>query len=438
MCRIFRELSVPIKCNRQTSEAIMTRFTSMRLLLMMLVTLLAAADGIAADRSAAFLPHAGGETAGDRRLSAHERFRSVRVAPGGPSTITDVYLEQLKRSGYNTVFLSDMVGNNETTWRRVAPETIEQWLTLARKHDISVIAVSAFVEPLTDDAAPQVTGGIGRTNRPSRGSSVPAASASVRNGIRARSDDQPAMRLRYLGDEEVSAALRAWETFNKGEVIAITPFGEDPFYLGVPAEKQVDWARLEDIAAPGIPTLGMIGEFALTRTTEDARRYWAPSAYSFFALIMYPYNLGGVWSHPLNHLTSADPDDDLARYVHDFVREQYTRFLFELQPAQTVIPVIQTFTCEGEDAGIVPRMRDIRLQARLIHYEMQTTLRQRDNYAMAYFYLGSEDQAGPPYPPKGIEDMPGWADVVGQENELMEQAFRSNQPAVLPRRRAVH
>jgi hypothetical protein len=417
----------------------MTRFTPMRLLLVMLMTLLPAAYALAAGGSATFARYADGQTARHpSRLAAHERFRSVRVAPGGPSTITDAYLEQLKRSGFNTVLLSDIVGSNEATWKRVAPETIDQWLTLARKHGISVIAVSPFVEPLSDDVPPQVAGGIGPTHRPSTGSSLPAASASVHAGaIHALSADTPTMHLRYLSDEDVFAALRAWQLFSKGEVIAITPFGDDPFYLGVTAEKQLDWARIEELAAPDIPRLGMIGEFALTRTSEESRRYWAPSAFSFFALIMYPYNLGSIWGRPLNHLTSADPDDDLARYIHDYVHEQDARFLFELQPSQTVIPVIQTFAWDVENAGIVPRITDIHLQARLIHYEMQTTLRQRDNYAMAYFYLGSEDQSGPPYPPRGIEDMPGWPDAVAEENARMEQAFRNNLPAVLPRRRGV-
>lgn len=412
----------------------MKRFTPLQFLITMLVSLVAAEAAASADDRLT-LPTCPARNASlncAATLSSHDRFRSVRVAPGGPANLTDRYLEQLKKGGYNTIFLSDIEGNDGTKWIRVPAETIKQWLMLARKHRLSVIALSPFVEPVLNDGANDGTNGEvpGKTDM-SWG--VPHAEAANRTAVRSFSDQPATTRLRYLSAAEILTNLEPWQNFNKGEVIALTLFGDDPFYLRIPAEKQMEWSRLARIAAPSIPTLGMLGEFALTQTLDEAGHYWAPSAFSYIALIMYPYNLGSLWGHPLNHDTSADPDGDLARYVHDYVREQYTRFLFDLEPTQTVIPVIQTFTYHGEDPGIVPRTKDITLQARLIHYEMQATLGQTDNYGIGYFYLGADPSIQTIL--KGIDDMPGWPETVAQENALMEQQFRFNVPAIRLRRR---
>jgi hypothetical protein len=416
----------------------MKRFTLSQFLIAIVVSLAVPVAARASDGSFTLpsCPAFSGSPSCARALASHERFRSVRVAPGGPADITDSYFEQLKTAGYNTVFLSDIAGNDGTKWLRVAPETIKQWLMLARKHGVSVIALSAFVEPLLTSEnhdATQALSSTSLTTPPLFGWGVPHAEAAKRNGVRSLSDQQTATRLRYLSADEVFANLLPWQTFNQGEVIALTPLGDDPFYLGIPVEKQMEWSRLARIAAPGIPTLGLIGEFALSQTVEEARNYWAPFAFSYFVLIMYPYNLGPLWGHPLNHDTSADPDGDLTLYIHDYVREQYTRFLSDLEPSQTVLPLIQTFTYQGEDAGIVPRTRDITLQARLIHYEMQATLGQTDNYGIGYFYLGADPST--PTILKGIDDMAGWPDAVTEENALMEQQFRLKIPAAGPRLR---
>jgi hypothetical protein len=389
----------------------------------MLLSLTLAGTAVAKDAS---VPVLSGGPVAISRLSLRDRFRSVRVAPGGPAEITDASLERLKKAGYNTIFISDITRRDGAKWIRLSPDQIRQRLSLAREHDISVIVLCVLAEPILDDVSSQAV----RKTASAAPSLVEWSAAVHPNAV--RSLDEPRMRLRYLTAEEVLAVLRPWQTYDQGEVIAFTPLGDDAFYMGVPAEKQMEWAQLAAIATPRIPMMGLIGEFALSQPLEYARQFWAPSAYAYIALIMYPYSLGALWGHPLNHVTSANPDADLAAYVHDYVSEQTTRFLFELKPQQTVIPVIQTFNYRGDDPGIVPRTRDIALQARLVHYELQVMLGQEDNYAMAYFFLGSEDKSELL---KGIEDMPGWPEVVSQENAVLEKAFRFNLHSASPRPR---
>jgi len=116
----------------------MKRFTPSQFLITMFVSLAVAVAGRAEERPSAMppCPARSGSLNCAGTLSLHDRFRSVRVAPGGPANLTDSSLDQLKKAGYNTVFLSDIEGNDGTRWLRVPAETIKQWLMLARKHGL--------------------------------------------------------------------------------------------------------------------------------------------------------------------------------------------------------------------------------------------------------------------------------------------------------------
>ena len=331
-------------------------------------------------------------------LSRYDRLRSARVAPG---PITDAVLRRQASDGYNAAMLTDLAGWNAATrtWQRADEATIAQQLELARQYDFSV-----FVEiPAVVPVPPRVEGGA--------------------NGL-----DQ-------LSDSAFQERVHLWSRYAREEIIGVFFVTDDPFYLGIPGSDLQRWSAISRQTAPELPILGLAGEFALAITPQQRALHWAPRAYDGLLLLNYPYNLGGVWGHPLDHQKSHDPDRALAAYESAYIEAMRQALLKDLQPHQIVVPVIQTFFYDGDAPGSIPRQRDIQIQTWLLHAAMQGALGQSDNYAMGYYYAGPD---GLPYPfaiPQGIYSVPSWSDTVAEQNAWLEAGFNA---ALLPqtRRRA--
>lgn len=329
-------------------------------------------------------------------LSRYDRLRTARVAPG-PMPLTADFLARQRAEGFNAVALADVEQWDAVSrrWKRYDAESISRQLALARAFDMSVFVCIPGVEPL------------------------PSSPVGM---MLATNDAAP--RLEYVEDEALRVRVQLWSMHEQGEIIGAYFLGDDGFLLRVPAAQQLQWRAMAAEVAPQLPILGMIGEFGLTATEREREELFDPAAFDHVLWLNYPYNLGRIWGRVLDHLASSQPDAALAAYEHDYAAAMHERFFRQLAPRQLVVPVIQAFYYDGEPPGAIPRTRDIDLQARLVHYEMQTTLRQRDNYAMAYFYAGAGTKDDPFPVPKGIYDVHGWAEAVARQNALLEQSAR--------------
>jgi hypothetical protein len=319
-------------------------------------------------------------------LSRYDRLRSARVAPG---PITDVVLRRQTEAGLNAAMLTDLGGWDAAArgWRRADEATIAQQLELARQYDLSV-----FVE------IPAVV-------------VVPPATAGESNG------------LVQLSDSEFRERIGLWSRYAREEIIGVFFVTDDPFLLEIAATDLERWSSISRQTAPELPILGLAGEYVLPMTAQQRAVHWAPAAYDGLLLLNYPYNLGGVWGHPLDHQKSPDPDGALAAYESAYIEAMRQALLKDLQPQQIVVPVIQTFYYTGDAPGSIPRQRDIEIQSRLVHAAMQNALGQGDNYAMGYYYDGPDEQ---PYPfaiPRGIDSVPSWSETIAGENAWLEAEF---------------
>jgi hypothetical protein len=323
------------------------------------------------------------------------------VAPG---PITDEFLRRQASDGYNSVMLGDLAGWNAATrtWQRPDDVAIAQQLELARAYDFSIL----LEIPAVVGIPPAVAGG--------------------------------ASELVALSDAELRERVELWNRYGQTEIVGIFFVPDDPFYLGIAASDMRRWSGISRQIAPELPILGMAGEYALSMPPEQRAMHWAPDAHDGLLLLNYPYNLGSVWGHPLDHETSPDPDAALAAYEADYVEAMRQALLKDLRPDQIVVPVIQTFYYAGDASGSIPRQRDIELQPRLLHAAMQSSLGQRDNYAMAYYYAGPDGAADPFEIPQGIYNVPSWPETVARENEGLEAEFNASLLPATRRRSSRH
>ena len=321
----------------------------------------------------------------DASAARRDLLRAIRIAPGPPG-ITNEFVARQRSEGLNGVLLYDLTGF-DGDWLRPDEATIARELAIVREHGMSAIVSLPALIPQRDG-----------TNR-----SIP--------------------------DDLLRERLRLWTRNERGELAGIFFVHDDMAYLQTPASEQRRWRAIAREVAPTIAVLSIVGEFALRRTD---RFYWDAQSFDHLLWIVYPYNLSSVWNHALDHTATSDPDGDLTRYLVDYTAAMKAALFDQLAPGQLIVPIIQAFTYEGEPPGSMPRPRDITLQVRTINRELQTTLRQRDNFAMTYFYA-MKSRTNAPYPePLGIYDVDGWNNAVIRENqwlELMRRAWETTHEA---------
>ncbi|HEX8154027.1 MAG TPA: hypothetical protein VF698_12915 [Thermoanaerobaculia bacterium] len=314
----------------------------------------------------------------DAGASRRDLLRAIRIAPG-PAAITSEFVARQRSEGLNAVLLYDLTGF-DGDWQRPDEAAIARQLAIVREHGMAAIVSLPALVPQPDG-----------TNR-----SIP--------------------------DDLLRERLRVWSRNERGEIAGFFFVHDDMAYLQTPASEQRRWLAIAREIAPTIPVLGIVGEFALRRTD---RFYWDAQAFDHLLWIVYPYNLSSVWNRALDHTATDDPDGELTRYLADYTAAMKAALFDTLAPGQLIVPIIQTFTYEGEPPGSKPRPRDITLQVRTINRELRTTLRQRDNFAMTYFYA-VKSRANVPYPePLGIYDVDGWTDAVIGENQWLELMRRA-------------
>lgn len=297
-----------------------------------------------------------------------DRLRTMRIAPG-PGAITREFVARQKAERFNTILLYDF-DSFDGDWARPPAATVAARLELAREFGMSVVVWLPALIPRGD------------------GSHVPVAPELLRE------------------------RLRLW---NDPQVIGIFFVPDDLALVRTPAALQREWLALAREVTT-IPILSIVGEFALTTTT---REWWDPAAFDHLLWINYPFNLG-----KLDHTAFADADAALVSYVRNYTAAMKAALFDTLAPGQLILPLIQTFTYPGEAPGSVPRARDIALTAHITHLELQTTLGQTDNFAMAWFYATASGTR-PPYPePLGIYEMPEWLEPVVRANEWLDLRAR--------------
>jgi hypothetical protein len=369
------------ECRRLFVLIVMTR--SRRAFLRALALASAGACASTAGSGLAYAAAAGRPRPARAAASRYDRLRTVRVAPGA---VTDALMRRQAREGYNAVMLNDLAGWNEgeRRWERAGAATIAQQLELAREYGFSVLVQLPAAVPL------------------------PPAMAGEANG------------LSRLTDSELRERIALWSHYERDEIAGIFFVTDDPFYLGIAAGDLGRWSAISRETAPELPILGMAGEFALPMTPQERGLHWDPASIDGLLLLNYPYNLGAVWGHPLDHSRGPDPDGALASYELAYVAAMQEALLKDLQPHQIVVPVIQTFFYEGDAEGSVPRPRDIEIQSWLLHAAMRDVLGQKDNFAMGYYFAGPD---GLPYPfaiPHGLYDVPSWSQTAAKQNTWLE------------------
>ena len=357
------------------------------------------------------------------RSSRMDRLHTMRVAP--LAQLSDAVLSRQRAEGYNTISFSDTLSYDPAArrWTRASSELIASQLALARRHGMSVVVCMAAAEPIpiaVDTNTGTAQSGAERAPRvfptgmrPQQKSRFQAQSSRV------VTDLQMNASIEYLADEYLIDRITLWESFDSGQIIGMYMSGDDPAYMGIPKERQNHWRDLARFTVPHIPIIGMFGETCLDLTPEESDLYYAPDSADAWLAITYPYNLGWIIGHDLDHVSAKDPDGDLIRYLRYYFEEVAKRYPEMFAREQLVIPVIQTFVYHGEAAGKTPRARDIQLQVRVLNTLLRNEYGQVRNGAMAYFFggLGQDDRESNPWlVPLGIYDVDGWAPAVMAEN----------------------
>lgn len=367
------------------------------------------------------------------RSSRMNRLHTMRVAP--VARLSDAVLSRQRDEGYNTITYSDTLSYDPVArrWMRTPATLIASQLAMAKRHGMSVVVCMAAAEPIPiavsanadaiQDGAQMPPRTFPMGMRPKQKSRLQSQSAS-----RVVTDFQMSASMVYLEDEDLIDRLNLWESFDDGQIIGMYMAGDDPMYMRIPKERQDNWRVLAGFAVPQIPVMGMFGEACLDLTPEDSALYYAPNSADVWLGIAYPYNLGWIIGHDLDHVRSKDPDGDVIRYLTHYLEQVAKRYPEMFDRERLVIPVIQTFVYQGETAGKTPRARDILLQVRVLNTLLRTEYGQSRNFAMGYFFGGLEEadvNSNPWLVPLGIYDVESWASAVAAENAwLMAQSTR--------------
>jgi hypothetical protein len=214
-----------------------------------------------------------------------------------------------------------------------------------------------------------------------------------------------------ISDEEIRERLRLWDRHGHDVILGVVFLHDDAFLIHATVERQLHLNALAHETVPDWYVFGMVGEFGFDAPPEEVARYFDPNAFDHLLILMYPLNLGQVTGVRLDTVTSADPDEDMRRYVQRYVTHMGEKFITRLNKGQLAVPVIQAFAYHGESNGHVPRGADIVIQAAVGNELVRSIAGQERNGAVAYF-LWDGSRAGM----FGLWQRPDWIAAAEDAN----------------------
>lgn len=218
-----------------------------------------------------------------------------------------------------------------------------------------------------------------------------------------------------ISDDEIRDRLSLWARYGHDVVIGVFFLHDDAFLIHTSVERQQHLYALAHDTVRDWAVFGIIGEFGFNATADDVARYFDPSAFDDLFVLMYPLNIGEFTGVRLDSSSSADPDDDMRRYVQRYVTHMGEKFLSRLQPGQTAILVVQAFAYDVESTGHIPRPSDITIETAVGNDVLRSIAGQETNHSLAYF-LWDGSRAGM----FGLWQRPDWIATADRANRLEE------------------
>ena len=220
-----------------------------------------------------------------------------------------------------------------------------------------------------------------------------------------------------VSDAEVRERLRLWNRYGDDVILGVFFLHDDACLIETSVERQLHLYAVAHDTVPDWYVFGMIGEFCDARS--DVAQYFDPKAFDHLIILMYPLSLSEVTGTHLDSTTSADPDGDMRRYVHDYIQRMGEKFISHLRPGQVVLLVIQSFAYYSDAAGRVPRPSDVDIQATVGNASLRAIAGQAGNQSIAY-YLWDGSRGGM----SGLWQRPDWMAAAIRSNDQIERGLR--------------
>jgi hypothetical protein len=211
-------------------------------------------------------------------------------------------------------------------------------------------------------------------------------------------------------DDEIQDRLTLWAAHGHDVILGVFFLNDDACLMRATVERQRHLYALAHDTVPDWYVFGMIGGSCYGPPEEEVARYFDANAFDHLIILMYPLNLGG-----LDLVGTADPSDDLRRYVQSYVQQMGVRFISHLRPGQLAVLVIQAFVYYEEPITRVPRPTDIDIQATVGTAALRQIPGQGDNRSLAYF-LWDGSRAGM----FGLWQRPDWIAAAENVNRRSE------------------
>jgi len=220
-----------------------------------------------------------------------------------------------------------------------------------------------------------------------------------------------------VSDAEIRERLSLWDRWGSDVILGVFFLHDDACLIETSVERQRHLYAIAHDTVPDWYVFGMIGEFCDARS--DSAYYFDPNAFDHLIMLMYPLSLSEVTGTHLDSATSADPDEDMRRYVHGYIERMGEKFISHLRPGQVVLLVIQSFAYYNDDAGHVPRPSDVDIQATVGNASLRAIAGQAQNQSIAY-YLWDGSRAGM----FGLWQRTDWMAAAVRSNDQIERGLR--------------
>ena len=214
-------------------------------------------------------------------------------------------------------------------------------------------------------------------------------------------------------DDAIRERLTLWAASGHDVILGVFFLHDDACLIQATVERQRHLYAIAHETVPDWYVFGMIGGFCYGPPEEEVARYFDPNAFDHLIILMYPLNGGGL-------VTSVDPDNEMRRYVVNYVEQMGERFISRLRPGQFAVLVIQAFAYHGEPATQMPRAEDIDIQATAGNAALREIQGQAANRSLAYF-LWDGSRGGM----FGLWQRPDWMAAAESANRLSEDPVRS-------------
>jgi hypothetical protein len=214
-------------------------------------------------------------------------------------------------------------------------------------------------------------------------------------------------------DDAIRERLTLWAASGHDVILGVFFLHDDACLIQATVERQRHLYAIAHDTVPDWYVFGMIGGFCYGPPEEEVARYFDPNAFDHLIILMYPLNGGGL-------VPSVDPDNEMRRYVVNYVQQMGDRFISRLRPGQFAVLVIQSFAYHGEPAAQMPRAADIDIQATAGNAALREIQGQAANRSLAYF-LWDGSRSGM----FGLWQRADWMAAAEGANRLSEDPVRS-------------